>query len=62
MADRSDETRWFNIVFAVFLLGSMGAYALFKASEIQALPYRFDENNIASNGSSILDTESPPIL
>ena len=56
MADQPDKTRWLNIFLAVFLLGSMGAYAHFKASEIRALPYRFDENTIASNGSRILDT------
>ncbi len=58
MADQPDKTRWLNIFLAVFLLGSMGAYAHFKASEIRALPYRFDENTIASNGSSILDTSN----
>ena len=58
MADQPDKTRWLNILLAVFLLGSMGAYAHFKASEIRALPYRFDENTIASNGSSILDTSN----
>ena len=56
MTDRVDKTRWLNIFLAVFLLGSMGVYAHFKASEIQALPYRFDENTIASNGSRMLDT------
>ena len=56
MADQPDKTRWLSIFFAVFLLGSMGAYAHFKTSEIRALPYRFDENTIASNGSRILDT------
>ena len=58
MSDQPDKTRWLNIFLAVFLLGSMGAYAYFKASEIRALPYRFDENTIASNGSSILDTSN----
>jgi hypothetical protein len=58
MTDRPDKTRWFNIFLAVFLLGGMGAYAHFKASEIRALPYRFDENTIASNGSRILDTSN----
>jgi len=34
----------------------MGIYAYFKMTEIRALPYRFDEKNIASDGSRILET------
>jgi len=56
MADQLDKYRWLNIFLAVALLASMGIYAYFKMTEIRALPYRFDENYIASNGSRILDT------
>ena len=56
MADQLDKYRWLNIFLAVALLASTGVYAYFKVSEIRALPYRFDENYIASNGSRILDT------
>ena len=56
MADQLDKYRWLNIFLAVALLASAGVYAYFKASEIRALPYRFNENHIASNGSRILDT------
>ena len=56
MADQLDKYRWLNIFLAVTLLASMGIYAYFKMTEIRALPYRFDENTIASNGSRILDT------
>ena len=56
MSDQLDKYRWLNIFLAVALLASMGIYAYFKMTEIRALPYRFDENYIASNGSRILDT------
>jgi len=56
MSDQLDKYRWLNIFLAVALLASAGVYAYFKASEIRALPYRFNENHIASNGSRILDT------
>ena len=58
MADQLDKYRWLNIFLAVALLASMGIYAYFKMTEIRALPYRFDENIIASNGSSVLDTSN----
>lgn len=56
MPDQLDKYRWLNIFLAVALLASAGVYTYFKASEIRALPYRFNENHIASNGSRILDT------
>ena len=56
MADQLDKYRWLNIFLAVTLLASMGIYAYFKMTEIRALPYRFDEKNIASDGSRILET------
>jgi len=56
MPDQLDKYRWLNTFLAVVLLASMGIYAYFKMTEIRALPYRFDENYIASNGSRILDT------
>ena len=56
MTHQLDKYRWLNIFLAVALLASMGIYAYFKMTEIRALPYRFDENYIASNGSRILDT------
>jgi len=56
MADQLDKYRWLNIFLAVALLASTGVYAYFKVSEIRALPYRLNENHIASNGSRILDT------
>ena len=56
MADQLDKYRWLNIFLAVALLASTGVYAYFKVSEIRALPYRLNENLIASNGSRILDT------
>ena len=56
MSDQLDKYRWLNIFLAVTLLASMGAYAYFKMTEIRALPYRFDEKNIASDGSRILET------
>jgi hypothetical protein len=36
----------------------MGVYAYFKKTEIRDLPYRFDKNYIASDGSRILDTSN----
>jgi hypothetical protein len=56
MADQLDKYRWLNIFLAVALLASMGIYAYFEMTEIQSFPYRFDENNIASDGSRILET------